>query len=74
MKKPCEYCEKPYKTIVTHSSGVETFVGAGRLFLRFYDSKLDMTIVNLAAINFCPMCGQKLNQTTAQQGKGKQNG
>lgn len=32
----CEYCENPNKTIVTHMSGVEAFVGAGNLCLRFY--------------------------------------
>lgn len=59
----CEYCDKPNKTIVAHISGVSAFVGAGRLWLRFYDKKLDKTYLNAESINYCPMCGQKLNGT-----------
>ena len=58
----CEYCEKPNKTIVTHLIGVSAFVGAGRLWLRFYDKDIDKTIVNTDAINYCPMCGRKLTE------------
>ena len=61
----CEYCEKPNKTIVTHLSGVSAFVGANLLWLRFYDEESNKTICNADAINYCPMCGRKLNQTTA---------
>ena len=55
----CKYCEKPNKTIVTHMSGVSAFVGAGRMWLRFYDKEIDKTIVNVANIKCCPMCGRK---------------
>lgn len=55
----CEYCEKPNYTIVTHISGVSAFVGANRLWLRYYDKKLDKTICNTHDINYCPMCGRK---------------
>lgn len=58
----CEYCEKPNKTIVTHVSGVSAFVGAGRLWLRYYSEKEDKTYLNAEAINYCPMCGKKLNE------------
>lgn len=58
----CEYCEKPNKTLVTHMSGVSAFVGAGRLWLRFYDKGTDMTIINTGVINYCPMCGRKLKE------------
>ena len=39
----CEYCEKPNKTIVTHITGVSAFVGANRLWLRYYIEKEDRT-------------------------------
>ena len=58
----CEFCEKPNKTIVTHMSGVSAFVGAGRLWLRFYDEDSDKTFLNAEAINYCPMCGRKLTE------------
>lgn len=58
----CEYCEKPNKTIVTHSLGVSAFVGAGHLWLRFYDKEGDRTILNVANIKYCPMCGRKLTE------------
>ena len=58
----CEYCEKPNKTIVTHMLGVSAFVGAGRLWLRFYDKEGDKTIVNATDIKYCPMCGRKLTE------------
>ncbi len=48
----CEYCEKPNKTIVTHMSGVSAFVGANRLWLRFYDKECNKTIVNVEDINY----------------------
>ena len=56
----CEYCEKPNKTILAHRTGAEAFVGAGCLWLRFYDKQHDNTIVNFTDINYCPMCGHKL--------------
>lgn len=56
----CEYCEKPNKTIVTHQLGVSAFIGAGRLWLRFYDEETDKTIVSMSNINYCPICGRKL--------------
>lgn len=58
----CKYCEKPNKTIATHILGVSAFVGAGRLFLRFYDEELDRTIVCGEPINFCPICRRKLRE------------
>ena len=58
----CKYCKKPNKTIVTHMSGVSAFVAASLLWLRFYDKELNMTICNTKAINYCPMCGQKLTE------------
>lgn len=58
----CKYCKKPNKTIVTHLLGVSAFVGAGRLFLRFYDKESDQTIVNCANIKYCPMCRHKLTE------------
>ena len=58
----CEYCGKPTKTIVTHQLGVSAFVGAGHLWLRFYDKELDRTIASAVKIKFCPMCGRKLTQ------------
>ena len=58
----CEYCEKPNKTIVSHMIGVSAFVGAGRLFLRFDDEELDITLVTRANINYCPMCGRNLSE------------
>lgn len=59
----CQYCEKPNKTIVTHLLGVSAFVGAGRLWLRFYDKEGNRTIVNAAGIKYCPMCKRKLTET-----------
>ena len=56
----CKYCKKPNKTIVTHITGVSAFVGANRLWLRFYDKECDKTICCASAINYCPMCGRKL--------------
>ena len=56
----CQYCENPNKTIVTHMSGVEAFVGVGRLWLRFYDKESNKTYASAEAINYCPMCGRKL--------------
>ena len=58
----CEYCEKPNKTIVTHTSGVSAFVGAGSLWLRFYDKERNKTFLNAEAINYCPQCGRKLTE------------
>ena len=58
----CEYCEKPYKTIVTHITGVMAFVGVGRLWLRFYDKDRNQTIVNTADIKYCPMCRRKFKE------------
>lgn len=58
----CEYCEKPNKTIVTHVSGVSAFVGGDRLWLRYYSENEDRTYLNAEAINYCPMCGRKLNE------------
>lgn len=58
----CEYCEKPNMTIVTHISGVLAFVGAGRLWLRYYDKKRNKTFASAAAINYCPMCGHDLRR------------
>ena len=58
----CQYCEKPNKTIVTHPLGVSAFVGAGLLWLRFYDKEGNETIVNTAKIKYCPMCGRKLTE------------
>ena len=58
----CEYCNKPNKTIVTHILGVSSFVGEGRLFLRFNDVENNRTIVNIAAIKYCPMCGHKFKE------------
>ena len=58
----CEYCEQPFKTIVTHRSGVSAFVGVGRVFLRFYDSERNETIVNAAYIKYCPMCRRKFKE------------
>lgn len=58
----CEYCEKPNKTIVTHQLGVSAFVGAGRLWLRFYDKESDMTIGVTKDIKCCPMCGRKFKE------------
>ena len=59
----CEYCENPNKTITRHLIGVSAFVGAGRLFLRFYDEELDRTTVTGTNINYCPMCGRDLVNT-----------
>lgn len=59
----CQYCKKPNKTIVTHLLGVSAFVGASRLWLRFYDDKCNKTILNAANIKYCPMCGHKLTET-----------
>lgn len=58
----CKYCKRPNKTIVTHLSGVSAFVGAGRLWLRFYDEKCNKTILNATDIKYCPMCGHKLTE------------
>jgi hypothetical protein len=58
----CEYCEKPNKTIVTHVSGVSAFVGAGRLWLRYYNEKQNKTCLNAEAIKYCPMCRRKLKE------------
>lgn len=58
----CQYCEKPNKTIVTHMSGVSAFVGAGRLWLRFYDNERNKTYASAEAINYCPQCGRKLTE------------
>jgi hypothetical protein len=58
----CEYCEKPNKTIVTHVSGVSAFVGAGRLWLRYYDEKQNKTYLKAEAINYCPMCRRNLKE------------
>lgn len=58
----CEYCEKPNKTIVTHVSGVSAFVGAGRLWLRYYSEKEDRTYVSAEPITYCPMCRRKLSK------------
>jgi hypothetical protein len=58
----CEYCEKPNKTIVTHVSGVSAFVGAGRLWLRYYDEKQNKTYLNAETINYCPMCRRNLKE------------
>lgn len=60
----CEYCESPNKTIVTNLLGVAAFVGGGRLFLRFFDAERNETIVSMADINYCPMCGKKMRRTT----------
>jgi len=46
----CKFCKKPNKTIVRHILGVSAFVGAGLLWLRFYDEKADNTIVSMTAI------------------------
>lgn len=56
----CKFCKKPNKTIVKHILGVSAFVGAGLLWLRFYDEKADNTVVSMTAINYCPMCGRNL--------------
>lgn len=56
----CVYCEKPNLTILTHISGVLAFVGAGYLWLRYYDKKRNKTYANTAIINYCPMCGRDL--------------
>ena len=56
----CEYCEKPNKTIVTHVSGVSAFVGAGRLWLRYYSEEQNKTYLNAENIKYCPMCRRKL--------------
>lgn len=58
----CDYCNKPNKTIVTHISGIEAFVGAGRLWLRFYDKGCNKTWLNTEPINYCPMCGRKVKE------------
>lgn len=58
----CEYCNKPNKTIVEHISGVSAFVGAGRLWLRFYDEEQDKTFASFTIINYCPMCRRKLTE------------
>lgn len=58
----CDYCEKPYKTIVTHLLGVSAFVGSGHLILRFYDEPLNRTIIASEKINYCPMCRRKLTE------------
>lgn len=47
----CKFCKKPNKTIVKHILGVSAFVGAGLLWLRFYDEKANNTIVSMTAIN-----------------------
>lgn len=62
IKQHCQYCEKPNKTIVTHISGVSAFVGAGRLWLRFYSKERDKTFLNAEYINYCPQCGRKLTE------------
>ena len=58
----CEYCGKPTKTLVTHQLGVSAFVGAGRLWLRFYDKETARTIVATEDIKYCPMCGRKFKE------------
>ena len=58
----CEYCDKPNKTIVTHPVGVSAFVGAGKLWLRFYDKEGDRTIAAVGNIKRCPMCGRKFKE------------
>ena len=58
----CEYCNKPNKTIVTHKTGVSAFVGAGRIWLRFYDKERNEILVTMAEIKYCPMCGRKLTK------------
>lgn len=58
----CEYCEKPNRTIVRHLLGVSAFVGAGHLWLRFFDKEGNATIVNRAEIKYCPMCGRNLKE------------
>lgn len=58
----CEYFEKPNKTIVNHASGVSAFVGAGRLWLRYYSENEYSTYLNAETINYCPFCGKKLNE------------
>ena len=58
----CKYCEKPNKTIVTHASGVSALVGAGRLWLRYYDEEQNKTYLNVESINYCPMCGHALRR------------
>ena len=58
----CEYCESPNKTIVTHRLGVSAFVGAGRLFLRFFDAERNETIASMADIKYCPMCRRKFKE------------
>lgn len=62
----CKYCEKPNMTIVTHISGVLAFVGAGLLWLRYYDKKRNKTFANTAAINYCPMCGRDLRSNNGR--------
>lgn len=58
----CKFCKKPNKTIMSHTSGVSAFVGAGLLWLRLYDKECDKTICSTTAINYCPMCGRKLTE------------
>ena len=58
----CEYCEKPNKTVVTHTNGVLPFVGSGHLWLRYYDSDCNKTYVSAEAINYCPMRGRELKE------------
>lgn len=58
----CEYCEKPNAIIVTHISGVLAFVGAGCLWLRYYDKKRNKAFASAATINYCPMCGRELHK------------
>lgn len=58
-KRKCEYCGKPNKTIVSRF-GVSAFVGAHRLVLRFDNVEPEHILVSFELINFCPMCGRKL--------------
>ena len=58
----CRYCKTPNKTIVSNPLEVSAFVGGGRLWLRYYDKQIDKTVVSMANIKYCPMCGHKFKE------------
>lgn len=67
MNDVCEYCSPPFKTILKVDLGIyangdtaELFVETDGQNIRAYDNDPRGTSIESAKINFCPICGKRL--------------
>ena len=64
----CEYCEGEKPLIGDFSDGA--LIENGNILVAYGEC----SDCAKGRINYCPICGRELNQSTAKEGKGKKHG